>query len=445
MGFRLTVIRTQICVAFALSCLVAVFPAGAGEQKPETPSPSFELKLNVERVLVPVVVRDRRGNTINDLKQEDFQVFDNGKFGAISGFAIERRRAVAQTKSASSDATATGSGIPTATIFLFDDLHLDFEDLERARIAGMNVIASALTGNNLAAVVSISGIVNTGLTRDPAKLQRALEKLAPHPLYTANTSDCPYIGYYEADEIANKRDPFAIEDAVLKYNHCHGKVEKEVNGGKGADPSKVRSGEIPPEDKMQIDGLVTRALMMGRQDALSTLATLAGIIHGMARLPVQSSLVFISPGFLTIESEPLDTESRIMDLAARSNISVSSLDARGLFTTQLTASQDSPLPVGNSLQVNSELQRATMRDSEEVMASLADGTGGIFFHHSNDLQAGLKQLAERPETLYLLQLSVGDVKHNGALHSLKVKVKRDDVQITARRAYFMPRPDNKAK
>ena len=41
----------------------------------------------------------------------------------------------------------------------------------------------------------------------------------------------------------------------------------------------------------------------------------------------------------------LDAESRIIDLAARSNITVSTMDARGLYTTELTASRRSP-PAG---------------------------------------------------------------------------------------------------
>ena len=70
-----------------------------------------------------------------------------------------------------------------------------------------------------------------------------------------------------------------------------------------------------------------------------------------------------------------------------------------------------------------------MESSENAMSSLADGTGGTYFHNSNDLNAGFKSLTEAPEYLYLLEISLNDVKPDGAFHSLKVKVSRPDTSV----------------
>jgi VWFA-related protein len=418
--------------------LLAAGGSGAAQDAKESPTPSFHLEMNVDRLLVPVVVRDRHGHTINDLKKQDFEVLDNNKPRAISGFAVERRGSVDPTPSGPPPpATNSGVTVPNRiTVFLFDDMHLAFEDLAHARAAGVAVLAGALSGTDMAAVVSVSGAVNTGLTRDRVKLQAALEQLSPHTMYRPDPTDCPNIDYYEADLIENKHDPVAVQDAVRKYINCHPAIANPVEAGGGANS---------PNAEGLVDGAAQRALNVGRMDVLSTYAGIATLIRRMAQLPGQRALVLVSPGFLNIERESLDAESRIIDLAARSNVTVSALDARGLYTTEMTASQRSPLLGGRSLQDNTELQRSSMKLAENVMAELADGTGGTFFHNRNDLEAGLKELTDVPECLYMLELSVSDVKRNGSLHHLNVKVNREGAQVAARRGYFMPKPDKAAK
>ena len=401
-------------------------------------SPSFQLQMNVDRLLVPVVVRDRQGHTVNDLKKEDFHVFDNGKPRDISGFTVEQRGRTDQI-GANGPAAAANQPTPAAvriTVFLFDDMHLSAEDLAQARNAGLKVMGSALDDAGMAAVVSVSGAVNSGVTRDRDKLQQALGQLKPHSIYRADASDCPFIDYYEADLIENKHDPVAVQDAVRKYINCHPAI---------ANPSEAGGGPNSPNAEGLVDASAQRALSLGRQDVQSTLAGIGAIIKAMAQLPGQRSLVLVSPGFLNIERESIDLESRIIDLAAGSNVTVSALDARGLYTVEMTASQRSPLLGGSSLQDNTDFQRSTMKLSENVMAELADGTGGTFFHNSNNLEAGFKELSEAPECLYMLELPIGDVKRNGSLHRLEVKVDREGVQVAARRGYFMPKPEKNKK
>lgn len=417
------------------ACLVlACFGVSAAQQPNE--SPSFQLELNVDRLLVPVVVRDAHGNTVNDLKQEDFQVFDNGKLRSVSGFTAEQQGVASAPVVAGPAASRTAQpSAPPAriTVFLFDDMHLTTEDLAHARAAGMRVIEGAILGTDLAAVVSISGTVNTGLTQDRDVLQRGLAQLTPHSIYRADSSECPYIDYYEADLIENKHDPVAVQDAVQKYVNCHPAI---------ANPAELRgaNGNSPNAEGL-VAASATRALAAGRQDVLSTLAAVGALVKRMGQVPAQRSLVLVSPGFLILERESQEAESRIVDLAAGANVTISALDARGLYITEMTASQSSPALSGRSLRMNGDMQRSAMKTSENPMAELADGTGGTYFHNRNDLEAGLKQLSERPQTIYMLELPIGDVKRNGSLHRLSIKVSRRDVTVSARQTYFVPKPD----
>ncbi len=419
-------------------CLLYVGCPLIAAQQPSPPQgDSSRFQINVNRVLLPVVVRDKEGHAVSDLKMEDFEVFDEGKRRPIANFTIERRGAIPGSREGSPQSAGVATAGPDAmilperiTVFLFDDMHLSFEDLAHARVAGLKEMSGALTGTDMAAVVSLSGRVNTGLTRDRSILQDALMRLSPQGLLQGETMNCPYIGYYEADLIENKHDPIAVQDANQKYANCNPAI---------AAPQDVGGGANLPTAEGFVESAAMQALNLGDQDVQSTYAGIALFVQRMAALPGQRTLILVSPGFLNIAQNSLILESRLIDLAVRSNVTISALDARGLYTTEMTASQRSPALNGQSFQVNSGYQRSAMRLAENAMAELADGTGGRFFHDSNDLNRGLKELTEAPECIYLLELGLDGVKQNGKYHRLKVKVDRKAVQVDARRGYFMPR------
>src|SRR5260370_7063311 len=141
----------------------------------------------------------------------------------------------------------------------------------------------------------------------------------------------------------------------------------------------------------------------------------------MASLPGQRPLILMSPGFLTVVPEAMTDKSRILDVAAQSNVTVSARDARGLYTTELGASEQGAHTT-MALQTGDESQRHSdsMSLNEDVMAEFADGTGGTFFHNSNDLEGGLQKLAAAPEYVHLLDVSLANVTPQRPYHRLKV-------------------------
>jgi VWFA-related protein len=422
-------------LAAALGQNAAQQPGGSQQsnEASETQAQSgYRLEVHIDRVLVPVVVRDRDGRTVNDLKKGDFEVYDEGKLREISGFSVERRGAVDGPPVTLPMGSGAGGNpldvvvLPThITVFLFDDMHLSEEDLVRARIAGVNAVPGVLTGTDMAAVVSTSGRVNTGLSRDRGQLNDALKKLSPERALRADSMDCPYIDYYEADLIENKHDPVAVQDANQKFANCN--------------PSTPAVANVPTATSALnlVESAAMRALMVGHQDVQQSYAAIANMVRRMALLPGQKTLILVSPGFLNIEQDSMDSESRIIDLAVRSNVVISSLDARGLYTTEFTAKDHSPLAQGQSFQVDANYHGSAMRLAENSMAELAAGTGGRYFHNNNDLTAGLKEISGPPEFIYVLEVPLTGVKQNGSFHHLKVKVDRPGVEVEARRGYFV--------
>jgi VWFA-related protein len=407
-------------------------PAASTVQPQSEPQPiEHAIQVNVNRVLVPVVVRDKNGLFVGSLKKEDFQIFDDGKPRSISNFTVEKSASASTIEKSPQPANATSSAseasaIPARIIvFLFDDLHLTFEDIAHVQKAGINAL-KALSDSGMAAVVTISG-TNSGLTRDHQKLQDAIMNVKPVGLYHASTSDCPNIGYYQANLIENQRDSTATAEAIEQVFNC--------------DPALDRQRDHEVAARL-VTTAATRVVAVGHQGVQVTLSTVREIVRRMAALPGERTIVLVSPGFLTIEPDALAVESQVIDLAAQSNVTVSALDARGVYTTSLAASEHIAGGPG-VVQYQSEMKRSSMSSEENPLSEFANGTGGNFFHNSNDLDTGFKRLAEVAEYVYLVEISLDDAKPDGHYHRLKVSVDREGLQLQARQGYFMPKPDKK--
>ncbi|MDR3677394.1 MAG: VWA domain-containing protein, partial [Acidobacteriota bacterium] len=431
-------------------------------EAPESTVPSAQMKgpaemapiiqVNVNRVLVPVVVRDRQGRAVGDLKQEDFQVFENNKPRVISAFTIEKRGA-AEVNAMSGPAgdaepSAASNAAPPAPaprrfiVFLFDDRHLIFQDLAYSQEAAVKALDGALSGSAKAVVLSTTGSTNSGLTADRAKLQEAIMAVKPQGMFRPTTTGCVKIDYYQADQIVNQRNDAAFMDAVRQYDACNHHTQGECGISLQAQAANAQQDSLQVECiKRTPPGIyvmtTAREFLVERvRDVLDTYVFIGGVVRKMATLPGQRTLILISPGFLNIDPDAEATESRIIDLAAQSNVTIHALDARGMYTTATSASDDLP---GANQAVHDQFRRAAELQADAPMANLADGTGGDFFHHSNDLDAGFKRLTEAPAVVYVLELSLDGVKADGKFHRLKVKVHRDGVDIKARSEFFMPK------
>jgi VWFA-related protein len=435
-GNRGSRMRARVNPTGLLCFLIIASIRFASAQAAQTQQGAPNLQLNVERILVPVVVRDAQGRAVGDLKESDFAVFDNGKLQAISGFTIETREtsgaeAVSPAGAAGpADGSAEVAAPPhRATgrimVFVFDDLHLGFEDLARVKSAADAALDQMLTGSDLAVVISISGKTNSGVTRDRAKLEEAIAGLQPQLLNRINTGECGAIDYYQADLIENKHDTAALNDATGRLAICNPAVQ-------------LNHGDRDMAER-QVTSAARRALEIGRLDVQTTYGMIAAIVRRLATLPGQKSMILVSPGFLNVEADAVTLQSQIVDLAAQSDITISALDARGLYTSEISASERGP----GAGEQNPTYRRNEMKLAEDPMAELADGTGGTFFHDDNDLAAGFRRLAAAPETIYLLELSLDKSKPDGRYHTLKVKVDRDGVELQARRGYLLPKAETK--
>src|ERR1035438_10349857 len=178
----------------------------------------------------------------------------------------------------------------------------------------------------------------------------------------------------------------------------------------GRDPQQE-----PPEQALMVENAkmaANRVLSLGRRDLQTTYATTAEIVGRMATLPGQRIVIQVSSGLPEIQQELRAGESQITDLAAQANVTIIALDARGVYTTSLTASD-------HNNEGKTKFRSDAMASAGNTMAELADGTGGTFFHNNNDPDVGFRSLIAAPEVVYVLELSLENVKPDGHYHSLK--------------------------
>lgn len=402
---------------------------------------AVRFRVNVKLVLARVVVRDLDGHAVGNLHKEDFQIFDNGKPQVLSDFDVEHVGAQPATTPAATASSAPNAVQPAVNpvpfparyvAYLFDDLHLNFADLALAHRAAEHRF-EALNPTERVAIFTTSGQISLDFTDDHAKLKETLAKVLPRPtIETQGPTECPYVSFYQADLIVNKHDPGALQAGINDYIHCANLPQQMWNS----------AGTF-------VEGKADQVLSIGEHNSRLAIGVLRDVVRRMAVMPGQRNLVLVSPGFLTPAMDMDYDDNDVIDRALRSQVIISSLDARGLYVDSPFGDASNPGRVELTIpgQAYSPTPR-TILDSmsaaaqDDVLSVLAYSTGGNFFHNNNDMEEGFLRVADNPEFYYVLGFTPQNLKMDGKYHILKVTLKtRTKYDLQARRGYFAPRHD----
>jgi VWFA-related protein len=421
-------------------------PTNAQDENQQAPT------IKAETVAIPirVVVRDRQGHTVRNLKKEDFDVYQDGRLEPISNFTAisgpansaqaENGAPAAGTAPASSaSATASTQAQPPAASerfvsLFFDDMHLQAKDLDYTTADADKYLASLPPGDHVA-IVTATRQDQLGFTTDRGKLHDAIMKLQIHPAAAGRATampigaGCPAMDYWEADAIVNQSGQAAT--SVLNA------AMEDLWICSNTDPNSM-----PPQAATAVIVNTARAaLAQADAQTEAVLERIEETVHSMSNLDGQRVIVLISPGFLyaTHRSQLAD----IIDRAIRSDVVVNTIETRRGFNlvAMARAAQGGrgALNQGQSQDNLGAVESQAGSDSQKFLAEIADSTGGRLFVGSDDYGPAFSHLAGAPEFYYLLAYSPQDLQDDGKYHTLKVSLRtQSNFKVEARHGFYAP-------
>jgi VWFA-related protein len=353
-----------------LLCLTLLSHAAHAQQKPVPAvenEPEEVIRLDTELVQVRAVVTDSKGQPVDGLTQDDFEVFEDGKPQPISFFSVVRAPGREEARVAAPGAKPNRAAPARTVVLLVDTLHLAPGNLVRAKGFMRKFVNEMMTDSDVVAIVSTSG--NLGIlqqfTSDRRVLRRAIDRLTPF-LGKAFTAFTPALA---AGVLDGSED--AIKTAVIILHEEEGYMSSTKEANEGVAMARARE-------------------VLAEADRLRrvTLQTLDAVIERLGKMKGQRLLAYVSNGFTSIDAagsgdyQPLE---RVIGRAGRAGVAVYSLYGIGLYYGV------HPLSTG----MPSGAAEQTLRD-------IAEETGGRAFINSNDMGIMLKKMLDANRVYYTL-------------------------------------------
>jgi len=396
---------------------------GRGEKRVQTEKkgPEFTFKIPVNAVAVSVKAIDVEGNPIRDLTVRDFRLYEDGKIQAIQTFDIEsHKKAISKMEATTPslvplDPRSKDASDVLANRFIklvIDDLtEPSPQDLLRGVKAIEQFVTTSIEPSDQLSFVVTSGTYELPFTSDhKVGIERARELYEKVMLKGSRRSACPSLSNYQAQMITTDRDPEALAVAIAEAMVCTRLTDRTIA------ERLVRSSARAQFEESQFRNR-------------NLLHTLEQHARALKHLNGTRMLILLSGGFLSHE---LHSELQtVIDVALRGGVVIHTLDIRGLYSTNTSASERD-----GSGALNAKLNSKEMSLNQDPLNQLAAETGGTFFHSNNDLFAGIGQIVEGNSHRYVLTYSSPAQQADGRYHKIKVEVDRPGAQLTYRKGYY---------
>ena len=406
-----------------------------------TPAPEVTFKVEVNYVEEDVRVVDRDGHFVRGLKQEDFQVLEDGKPQKVQTFGmvdIPLRRPrkplyLPQDALPIEPDVAVNKQVLDGRLYLIvlDDYHVAPLRSQNVRNLARRFVLEKLGPDDQAAVVVTSGMLRA--SQDFTQNRRLLVEAIDH-----------FVG--------RKLPSSAVERNERRSRDMNAQGQPIDDAG---DPIA-----IDPSNRFVPDERATERMFQTRQalNSLRSISEWMSSIQGRRK-----AIIYISEGvdynlfdiftggdpsnfsfenFNMVQGETWDTVAA----ASRSNVQIYPVDPRGLTTMGQEDIEIGGLSPG-AYGLGPKQLMQEMQTSQENLRQLAEETGGVAFVGRNNFDAAFDRIVEENSSYYVLGYYSTNDRRDGKLRNITVRVAGyPDSQITYRKRYAAPRgrPKNTA-
>jgi VWFA-related protein len=445
------------CVSVLLIVTVAIGSAAqtvsqkTGANPNETPS--VTIQANVREVLVPVVVTDKKGHYITDLKPSDFQVYEDSAPQKVVAFSSAPDTMVLRpdgtTVTHVEPAVLPGfepktrNTTPQRTYLIcVDTLHSTFTNFARVRQALHNFFEQEQGGDSQYALMALGRelTVVRDSTRNPSDILAAVDD--KRFLKTIQNSEASGIGM----EMQHFNEAM---DRYCGLCGCGTGASAQQKPGCAGAKAEVQASLLRFGTRTLIlNQIFLRGLekLVAAMTSMPTTRTIVFISDGFNRQPgneLYAILQASSPGDKNFGFNPLDTQSllnKVIRLAVANDVRFYTIDSRGLYTLgSLPGSAWDASSWGAPSEVRDRAVMNAARQNTDGLAELARETGGLFFENNNDLLKGIQRAFADGRQHYVLAYVPSNTAMDGTYRKIQVEVKRRGVHVNAKPGYWAPK------
>ncbi|HBB94348.1 MAG TPA: hypothetical protein DC054_03065 [Blastocatellia bacterium] len=421
---------------------LAAIPGHSQDKKQTTTDDQDVIKVTSNLVSLDVIVKDKKGKPITDLKAEDFAISENGVQQKIEFFdstltSLSVTGQSTDTVASTEQKPQSPTGFPRNIIALvLDGQSTELGNLKHVREGILKYIRERVSASDSVALFSISGGLQLvqPFTHDKGALIAAVEKA------------------YDSSTVSKTSEARGLAENIsaLRDNISAGPPGDSVASSPAAGAAGSAMAEKMIAQRMLAQYIQLRSAL-STQQTRPVLAALAAIAEGLRSVPGKKTLVMFSQGFVATEALDWQVQSTI-DIANRANVAVYIIDSTGLTGGTPTSGAlvaSSPL-AGISGALDMEQRRRAgagesvfdisrqegLNRQQDLLYRISEDTGGHFLKNSNDIGAGLERIDSEIRSRYTLAYRSTDSNFDGGFRKVKIEVRRPDTNVLARAGYY---------